>query len=442
MTTLGHGHDIDHAYVVGRPTISEGHGAMHGYVTAARPKHEIPADGPMTLRYVRNPGTSKSHGNFGEQYGQHVEPHGRYLSERSGDHAPEGWETGEVHFHNPLHIPFGGGYTEPSNWKHQLSDRYDGKRGRALSKAVAKDGHDAIVTHDDYGTSEIVDLTHLHKRGAKEPDQRLFGKTFGLDHRLFEGEHLRPEVRAAVLAKFDDFATHHNFDNWRGWGKLVFFGSEASEWTSADLEGNGDFDLSFGIDYLAFRRRYPGFGDETDAEIAQEFTERMHAELNDPNCMIAGEGPFDQTWFCNEQGYDIEKIKPYAAYDVGADAWIVKPPHLPDWDISQFPQGHALVQEAHAVAAYVRAVLALPEPFRSQQATALWEHLHSDRSRAFGEQGEGWYDSGNVIEKFLDQLGLWQKLVDARMQARDHPEMLATPSGWSNDPHSPVAGSR
>lgn len=42
----------------------------------------------------------------------------------------------------------------------------------------------------------------------------------------------------------------------------------------------------------------------------------------------------------------------------------------------------------------------------------------------------------------MDQLGLWEKLVDARMQARDHPEMLDTPEGWSNDPHGLGAGHR
>lgn len=795
----GHGHGRTHTYITGDVSTGHGHGGEHAYVTSSqvrkqaakqRPRHEIPEPGPMTMRYVRNPESSKQYGDFGEQYGQHIEPHGRYLSEQGGDHVPDDWESGEVSFQNPLHLPFGNdSYQHPDNWKHQLSQQYGGKRGKALSRAIAKDGHDAIITHDDYGTREIVDLTHLHKRavsvswdhhddapetwsedyrtwtkerphaaavsqaqehvrrhhpamgmelgsvedatssmqsmlrrnghpahgegfvmrhpetswrqsqaftsdgqpgvslhpnrwdygtlahevahhlhenelgykprddetahgpdfvrhyqnvlkdfgkGAPEklgekyqealgriraqagrrvaesktvgpgqdwrsslppeheevvrqyekyspgmtsqqraqfrsivksapivdgpvyrgadvkgsygyrskiekshpvgkvvnfskhvstttrpevaagyghvvyeihdhqakgigntlheaimppgkyrvqsaewrdssaqanvdegtqytsprlhvvlhptemkqaawlPTQRLFGPTHGLDHRLFdENGHLKPDVRRYILETLGDWWKPTYGVGWDEWAKVYFAGSEASEWTSPTLEGNGDFDVLIGVDYDAFRANGCKCHDvdKTNEEITEELNaslRKLDEKTADAMIMVDGEltGPWDNTWYVNQDSLDIRRIKPYAAYDVSDDKWAVRPPHLPDWDISQFPEGDALVEEARAVASYVEAILKLPEPYRTQQGYALWQHLHSDRGRAFTEQGEGWYDPANVIEKWLDQQGLWEKLVEIMVKVKNDPTTRNAPANWSNDPHS------
>lgn len=577
---------------------------------------------PLTIPYIHNHQSSQQHGDFGERFAQHVEPHGRYLVERSGDHVPEGWESGEVTFHNPKHMDFGGDYTEPSNWKHRLSAEYGGKRGKPLSRALLKAGHDGIVTHDEGGTREIVDLTPLRRQAAmvlpegyhreypetwgtdyhsyaqesphaaaigqaqehmrmhvptwtqplpdeqsatgtarfmlgkaghpradtadvmhhphpekgtsntfrrsdgdvgvvlhpdrfdygtmahelahlthqhelgvhsgaglsdeelhgpgfmkhyrrmadlvsrgagdklhqeyqhalgriqstqKEaravlPSQRLFGPTYGLDHRLFDGDKLRPEVRKAIIAKFANFCDrHHYWGAWGNWAKIVFFGSEASTWTSPDLEGNNDFDLSIGIEYDRFRELVPVARGVSDELIANALTEEMHAELNDPDTFYeladgSRIGPFDQTWFANLLGWDIRQIRPYAAYDVVRNHWIVEPPQLPDWDISKFPEGHGLVREIQGIIEMARGILSMPEPYRTQNGDALWHFIHDNRSGAFGPQGEGWFDARNVIEKALDQKGLIQQLWNCHDRA-DHVEhSLDAPAGWSNDP--------
>lgn len=62
------------------------------------------------FNYIHNPEKSPY---FGSQYGQDIEPHGKYVTEYHT--APDGWESGEMHFKNPLYIPFGGGYNEPLN---------------------------------------------------------------------------------------------------------------------------------------------------------------------------------------------------------------------------------------------------------------------------------------------------------------------------------------
>jgi hypothetical protein len=118
--------------------------------------------GPRTFDYIRNNNDAKKKFNFGTRFNQHIEPHGRYMLEKpaSYKHYPSNeLEQGTVHFKNPLVMPWGGSYNEPTNWKNVLHKQY-GKKGRALSKALVHKGHDAIITHDPNGHSnEVVDLT-------------------------------------------------------------------------------------------------------------------------------------------------------------------------------------------------------------------------------------------------------------------------------------------
>lgn len=118
------------------------------------------------FKYIRNTQSAKHFTKHlqDDPYGQKVEPHGRYMQATTLDHPPQkGWEQGEHTFHNPLYIHWGsGGYKHDDNWKNVLHSHYK-KKGRALSKAIIKDGYDGIVTVGKHGnnhhTSEIVDLT-------------------------------------------------------------------------------------------------------------------------------------------------------------------------------------------------------------------------------------------------------------------------------------------
>lgn len=143
---------------------------------------------------------------------------------------------------------------------------------------------------------------------------------------------------------------------------------------------------------------------------------------------------FDLTWFANEQGWDIRQIRPYAAYDVVRARWIVTPPDLPQWSIDQFPEGHGLTREVQGIVEMARGILAMPEPYRTQNGDALWHFVHDNRSNAFGPRGEGWYDARNVIEKGLDQKGLMQQLYACHDRADHEPGATDAPAGWSNDP--------
>ena len=115
-------------------------------------------DDGLTMTYVRNPNSGASKYNYGSTYGQNIEPAGEYMNmdELQGKYKNEGWEYGTIRFKKPLvleHIN-----TSDTGWKKTVSDMYGGKTGKALTKALIKDGYDAIVTYDNYGYNEIVNL--------------------------------------------------------------------------------------------------------------------------------------------------------------------------------------------------------------------------------------------------------------------------------------------
>lgn len=126
---------------------------------------------PVDVFYFRNKESAPS---IAGQYDQDIEPSGRYMNleseSMSNAPAPEGWERGRLSFKSPLVLEWnakGGGY-DADGWKSKLSEAYGGKTGDDLSKAIAKDGYDAIITVDKYGTNETVDLTMFDFHPKKE----------------------------------------------------------------------------------------------------------------------------------------------------------------------------------------------------------------------------------------------------------------------------------
>ena len=106
------------------------------------------------------------------RFGQHIEPSGQYISPTSGprNDLPENITQGQKDFQNPLMLKSSGGYQDPGNGKHQLSEMYDGLTGQDLSDAVRADGYDGIYTLESgpRGSylSEAVDLSQ-GKAGSK-----------------------------------------------------------------------------------------------------------------------------------------------------------------------------------------------------------------------------------------------------------------------------------
>lgn len=138
---------------------------------------------PVSFRYLRNTERSPF---FGAQFGQDVEPHGTYLTEDTADgylHPLPSYEYGWAHLRSPLVLVstldpdalYG-----PTGWKARLHTAY-GKKGKALTRALRRDGYDGVVTVHTYqlssgqvmrDTTEIVDLTF---GGALEADIEATG---------------------------------------------------------------------------------------------------------------------------------------------------------------------------------------------------------------------------------------------------------------------------
>jgi 8-oxo-dGTP pyrophosphatase MutT (NUDIX family)/GNAT superfamily N-acetyltransferase len=172
---------------------------------------------PVTMNFLRN--TAKSP-NMGETFQQHIEPAGRFmLHDTHGSEPAEGWQTGQVHFKNPLVVHFntsGDLAYDGSSWKNRLHGAFKAK-GAELSRKLAAKGHDAIVTVHDGATKEIVDLSSFRGVAKSElakaikdigpgakiefpPDfSDVYNDSFGDDRgQMFNYSHvLAPEMRNA-----------------------------------------------------------------------------------------------------------------------------------------------------------------------------------------------------------------------------------------------------
>lgn len=222
------------------------------------------------------------------------------------------------------------------------------------------------------------------------------------DQRLFEGDHLRPEVRKDILDRVGSYMMPR-YKNWRRWTKVYFAGSEAAKWQPF----NGDFDVLIGIDFDRFRQENPDFDDQPDDAVAKTMTDGMWHTINVDGYwfeLADGRkvGPFDRTFFVNPNAWDIRKLKPYAAYDVTDDTWAVHPLEVPkDWDATHLPESYWTYAEA--LLNEVRAIEKLPPEEKHRMAANLWETLHTHRSDAFTGDGKGLFDLSNIVEKYLDQ---------------------------------------
>lgn len=260
------------------------------------------------------------------------------------------------------------------------------------------------------------------------PRERIFGKTHEeLNEELWDGDRLKPSVRTPLLERLN--RTLKDFDqNWHQWVRAYFAGSMASLWW-----GNNDLDILLGINYDKARHQGKGFDGLSNEEIQQKINTVLRSDFNDPEYNAPwNEETYELTGYNNLGSYDIRDIRPYAAYEMLENKWYVRPPELPFWDASQFPQGAGLWGYINGIVNSIRGIMQMPDPYKTRQGAALWEFLHSNRSDAFGEDGMGWYDVPNVTEKYLDQLGLWKELL-ALKKAHDSGDYDKGDS-WNNDP--------
>jgi hypothetical protein len=113
-------------------------------------------DAPQQVEFISRPGKAP---NMGSTYGQDIEPAGKYINivDNPSTPTPEGgnYVRGTAIIKKPLVLDEGDS-VDTVAWKQKLSKRYGGKTGKELTDAIIKDGYDAIITKDKYGTSESV----------------------------------------------------------------------------------------------------------------------------------------------------------------------------------------------------------------------------------------------------------------------------------------------
>lgn len=280
------------------------------------------------------------------------------------------------------------------------------------------EGHEVVMTPQD-GWAH-VDGSHGHEDGSDIGDHAVYtmhhtwlpeGKYWGPnsaqnDQRLFEGDHLRPEIRKDVLNRVNTYM-RPRYKEWPSWTKVYFAGSQAAQWLDQNGQGNGDFDILIGIDFERFRKDNPEYDAEADDAIAKLLTDGMHKTINEDGAWFQLQdgrevGPFDRTYFVNPLAYDIRKIHPYAAYNITDDTWAVHPLQVPeDWDATHLPESYW--GYAESLLNEVKAIGQLPPEERHRMAANLWEELHTHRSDAFGDKGHGLFDLSNIVEKYMDQ---------------------------------------
>lgn len=176
-------------------------------------------DDGLTMTYVRVPNQNTQ--NYGSTYGQNIEPAGEYMSmdTSKGKHKIDGYEYGTIQFKKPLvleHIN-----TSDTGWKKTVSDMYNGLTGKKLTNALIKDGYDAIVTYDEYGYSEIVNLNgkklndNQYSLSGKQDvapigNYNVYGKDIALEtpmqSTVSEKENVAPTKEVVKDSVIDEYA--------------------------------------------------------------------------------------------------------------------------------------------------------------------------------------------------------------------------------------------
>lgn len=250
-----------------------------------------------------------------------------------------------------------------------------------------------------------------------------------LDPNLFDDIHLKTEIRMWLLGILGDgLARYLDLKGSDSWLHAWLAGSGITYQWSGD-RGNGDLDVLFGVDMLTFTRRNPEYSGLPESYVADRADSVLKRKLWPTTAHERfGSQEYEVTFFWNAgTGSDITRIHPYAAYDLGRDAWAVAPPVLPhdprglypgEWYEAAGRDTDAAEQIArrHASLAARLASTALGSPqarnlivqIQNVRASArsLLDDIHLGRREAFGEQGRGYGDYHNFRWQRAKETGI------------------------------------
>lgn len=254
-----------------------------------------------------------------------------------------------------------------------------------------------------------------------------------LDPTLFQGRQLRSWVRQGINTILKDFFERH-YRHQELWSHPWLAGSGVSyQWEAARQPG--DLDCLIGVNFVQFRKANPAYTGLSDREISEHLNDQFREELYPKTADWNG---YELTFYVNPGASDIRTIKPYAAYDLKYDEWTVypdpqpRPPHSPEWEAVVMADADRAREITHRFTASLNALpMVTSGPSRrnveanlavlGQQANALFDEIHNNRSLAFSPEGKGYGDFHN----FRWQAGKAVGTIQSLRKIREHTKSLA-----------------
>jgi hypothetical protein len=255
----------------------------------------------------------------------------------------------------------------------------------------------------------------------------------GLDPRLFRNGKLVGNVRQGILTLLYNHLKL-GYNEPESWTKVWLAGSGVSYNWAADRDP-ADLDCLIGVNYVQFRQSNQEYKSWSDSEISAEINQGFRNELQPRTDRFMG--VFELTFYVNVNS-NITELKPYAAYAVLEDTWVVPPtvntpPVSKEWEfaadrdrvratevVKRYATALEQIKMAANTAMRVNAETALASAV--QQGAALFEDIHEGRGAAFSPGGSGYYDYANYRWQSGKQSGVvpaMKKLKDISKEANE-----------------------
>lgn len=222
----------------------------------------------------------------------------------------------------------------------------------------------------------------------------------GLDPALFAAEYLKPRVSRWIWSTIKEFLTAEmHMTHTEKWLHVWLAGSGVTYQWDAD-RGNGDLDVLIGVSFKKFAEANPKYKGLPEVQVAEWLNQEMKDELWPKTAHKDFSGQTYEVTFYWNPGVeaDITVINPYAAYDVLADKWKVRPPKLPADPSTLYPRSfftgadNDLKQASEIYVAYHQSG---GSPRYAELAKGLLESIHGGRKAAFEPGGKGYGDFAN-----------------------------------------------
>jgi hypothetical protein len=259
----------------------------------------------------------------------------------------------------------------------------------------------------------------------------------GLDPRLFRSGKLISNVRDGILVLLYNHLKL-GYTNPEAWTHPYLAGSGVSHRWAAVREPS-DLDCLVSINYVQFRQSNQEYKGWSDAEIAAEINQGFRNELHPRTDDFLG--TYELTFYVNVNS-DITALKPYAAYSVLDDNWVVPPsddeiPLNPDWQelvqrdkqraqeiVARYSKALEQVRSAPNDALRINAETALANAV--QQGSAMFKDIHESRKGAFSPTGAGYADFANYRWQAGKQHGTVPALKKLHSMAKEAESKFAT----------------